>query len=120
MMVIRAMLIKNTKAPLVYIRYLHPLLLLYGHTPTRAPFLSNGSGQFHFPCAGRSQQGLSWGYEIVNYSDNPKQGIPQSIAPIPTRQQAKLFKISEDPEYHHTLHQAAYLGPIASLRVNTQ
>jgi hypothetical protein len=55
MIVIRAMLMKNTKAPLVYIRYLHPLLLLYGHTPTRTPFLSNGSGQFHFSCAGRSQ-----------------------------------------------------------------
>jgi hypothetical protein len=46
--VIRATLITKTNAPLVYITYLQPMLLAYVQSEVRTPFLSNGSGQFHF------------------------------------------------------------------------
>jgi hypothetical protein len=51
MTVILATLMKKTRAPAVNIRYLHPLLLLYGHSPIRFPSASNGFGQFHFAWA---------------------------------------------------------------------
>lgn len=46
--VILATLMTNTRAPLVYITYLQPMLLSCGHSPVRKPSESTGSGQFHF------------------------------------------------------------------------